>query len=104
MPGLPSSGGLSWADSGMMDSLAVEKHAPDSPEYIHLFTEAARRAYADGSLFRRSGFYDDVTSKLLDRDYIIGRASSMIRIERLALRFRPGLSPGAEESKQTTIW
>ena len=105
MPGLPSSGGIVLGQIlGMMDSLAVEKHAPDSPEYIHLFTEAARRAYADRAAYLGDpAFTDDVTSRLLDRDYIIGRASSIDtnRATRSS-DVRPGLSPGAEESKQTT--
>jgi gamma-glutamyltranspeptidase/glutathione hydrolase len=58
MPGLPSSGGIVLGQIlGMMDRFRFERYAPDSPEYIHLFTEAARRAYADRAAYLGDRLY-----------------------------------------------
>lgn len=103
--GLPSSGGVVMGQIlKMLEQYELERYTADSPEYIHLFAEAARRAYADRSEYLGDpDFTEDFTQDLLDDNYIAsriksidpGRASTSADI-------LPGMPKGQKESDQTT--
>ena len=103
--GLPSSGGVVMGQIlKMLDRFDIERYSPDDPKYIHLFTEACRRAYADRSEYLGDPtFTEDFTARLLDDDYIAARAKSVDpdRASR-SQDIRPGLINGISESDQTT--
>ncbi|MDD3731133.1 MAG: gamma-glutamyltransferase [candidate division Zixibacteria bacterium] len=99
----PSSGGIAL---GQILKI-VEPHdfsflTVDSPDYIHLFCEAARRAFADRSQYLGDPAFYQIPSRLLDEAYLdkrretitMGHASNSQLVG-------PGL-PYSHESNQTT--
>ncbi len=103
--GLPSSGGVVMGQIlKMMDYFELEKYTPGAPEYIHLFTEAARRAFADRSEYLGDpDFTDDLTDHLLDDDYILSRLKSIDPDHASSsMEIVPGMPRGRRETGQTT--
>lgn len=103
--GLPSSGGIVMGQIlSMLNTYELERFTPDAPEYMHLFAEAARRAFADRSEYLGDpDFTTDVTDHLLDGAYIASRIKS-IDPERASssAQILPGMPEGPHESDQTT--
>jgi gamma-glutamyltranspeptidase/glutathione hydrolase len=77
-------------------------YVPNSPEYIHLFSEAARLAFADRSKHLGDPAFYDIPSGLLDNSYLEGRRS-LIRMREASSseQVLPG-NPLRAESDQTT--
>ena len=62
----------------ILENYELERYTADSPEYLHLFTEAARRAYADRSEYLGDpDFTEDLTEHLLAENYIASRLASI---------------------------
>ena len=104
-PGLPSSGGIVMGQIlGILESFELEKYQAQSPEYIHLFTEAARQAYADRSEYLGDpDFTIDMTDELLDKNYITNRLKSIDADHASSsTEILPGLPRSGKESDQTT--
>jgi gamma-glutamyltranspeptidase/glutathione hydrolase len=104
-PGLPSSGGIVMGQIlEMLKGFELERYTADNPEYIHLFTEAARRAYADRSEYMGDpDFTDNLTSSLLDDKYIASRVASIDPSHASpSSEILPGMPRGRRESDQTT--
>lgn len=91
--GPPSSGGVLLHQMlGMLSHFPLEKYELQTAEWVHLVTEAARRAYAD-----RAEYLGDPSSMtvavqtLLDSAYLAQRASSMqLRKASKSSTIRPG--------------
>ena len=70
----PSSGGIMLGQIlGMLEPYDFSRFTPDSPEYIHLFCEVCRLAYADRSEHLGDPDFYGVPSGLLNHDYLAGR-------------------------------
>ena len=103
--GLPSSGGIVMGQIlWSLDQFEIERYTPDAPEYIHLFAEASRRAYADRSKHLGDpAFTDNLTHGLLDPTYIASRIESINPDHATpSAEIMPGLPSGPGESDQTT--
>ncbi|MCK5126006.1 MAG: gamma-glutamyltransferase [candidate division Zixibacteria bacterium] len=102
--GLPSSGGVVMGQIlSMLETYGLEKYTSQSPEYLHLFTEAARLAYADREQFLGDpAFAHDFTEELLDQQYITTRLQ-LLDTERAtpSTEIMPGV-PKRQESDETT--
>jgi gamma-glutamyltranspeptidase/glutathione hydrolase len=68
----PSSGGVILGEIlGLLEPYEFFKYTCDSPEYIHLFAEACRLAYADRAVYLGDpDFIDNPIAKLLDSTYL----------------------------------
>jgi len=103
--GLSSSGGIVMGQIlKMLDFYELERYTSGAAEYIHLFTEAARRAYADRSEYLGDpDFTPNRTSQLLDQPYIDSRVQSIdMRHATSSSEILPGMPKGKEESESTT--
>jgi gamma-glutamyltranspeptidase/glutathione hydrolase len=70
----PSSGGLILGQIlKLVEPYDFGRYTPDAPEYIHLFCEASRLAYADRSEHLGDPEFYDVPSALLDSTYLADR-------------------------------
>jgi len=78
--GPPSSGGLTVGQILMMLDNQDLGAGPSLDAY-HLFTEAARLAYADRALYMADSDYIDMPKGLLNRDYLATRAKLMNPVE-----------------------
>jgi len=104
-PGLPSSGGVVMAE--ILKTLAyydLSRFEPKSPGYMHLFVEAARRAYADREEYLGDpDFVHNYTSNLLDDSYIATRARSIDTAKAsVSEEIQPGIAKERTEPIQTT--
>jgi gamma-glutamyltranspeptidase/glutathione hydrolase len=74
--GPPSSGALGVLQIlGILEGTAFERAAPGSAEAVHLFSEAARLAYADRARYVGDPDFAPVpVKKMLDADYLYKRA------------------------------
>ncbi|MCP4568632.1 MAG: gamma-glutamyltransferase [FCB group bacterium] len=103
--GLPSSGGIVMGQIlKMLEQFELERYTPEAPQYMHLFAEASRRAYADRSQYPGDpDFTEDLTEGLLDRAYIASRVESIDPNQATpSADILPGLPRGHGESDQTT--
>jgi gamma-glutamyltranspeptidase/glutathione hydrolase len=103
--GLPSSGGIVAGQIlEMLEPFELEKYTADSPEYMHLFIEAARRAYADRAEYLGDpAFTPDLTEALLEESYITNRCKSIDPNRASSSEdVLPGMPKGRRESDQTT--
>jgi len=77
--GPPSSGGLAILQlMEASERLNIGKYNHNSPEAIHLMTEAKKRVYADRSTWLGDpDFFDVPTDSLLDDDYLTKRFASI---------------------------
>jgi len=104
-PGLPSSGGIVMGQIlKMLEPYELERYTADSPEYMHLFAEAARRAYVDRSAYLGDpDFVPDPTGQLLDDVYLASRIQSIDPDHASSSAdILPGMPKGSRESDQTT--
>ena len=100
----PSSGGILLGQIlKILESYDFSRLTPRSPEYIHLFCEASRLAFADRSKHLGDpDYYDVPVRELLDEAYISQRRA-LISPEHASssAEIKPGLMP-VVESDQTT--
>ena len=100
----PSSGGILVGQIlKILEPFDFSRLSPNSPEFIHLFAEACRLAFADRSEHLGDpGFYDVPTQGLLDENYIAERRSHITFDHAMPFEeVRPGVIPRVE-SEQTT--
>lgn len=86
---LPSSGGITVLQIlGILENFNLQNLQPNSLEYVHLFSEAARLAYED-----RNKYIGDVGNvpieKMLDKKYLKER-SELINLNKAGSNFKPG--------------
>jgi gamma-glutamyltranspeptidase/glutathione hydrolase len=99
----PSSGGMIIGQiMRLIEPFDFTRYSPGSSEYIHLFSEAARLAFADRSQHLGDPEFYDVPAGLLDDAYLESRREH-IDLEHAAPshNVEPGIPPG-RESDQTT--
>lgn len=89
--GSPSSGGLTVLQIlGMLERFNLARVKPNSVEAIHLFSEAARLAYADRGLYMADADFVPVpTDELIDPEYLQRRAE-LINPKRTMSEAKPG--------------
>ena len=99
----PSSGGICAGQIlGLLEPFELTRFSSTSPEYIHLFSEASRLAFADRSEHLGDPDFFEIPAGLLDSAYLAKRRG----------RIKPGVasssqetqagSPAGRESDQTT--
>jgi gamma-glutamyltranspeptidase / glutathione hydrolase len=101
----PSSGGATMAALlKILEGYDLRALGYHSPEHVHLFTEAARRAYADRNAYLADpDFVPQPTERMASAAYAAERRAT-IRMDRATLsgEVRPGLGPVPEEGENTT--
>ena len=99
----PSSGGFALLQFlGMKDARAVdfEGLAHNSPQYVHLVAEIAKRVYADRAEYAGDPAFVDVpVARLVDPRYIHDRAAS---VNPSAISPAQNIGPGLAEPRHTT--
>lgn len=99
----PSSGGLIMGQIlGLLEPFSFAPYTADSPDYIHLFVEAARLAFADRAEHLGDPAFWDIPQGLLDSAYLARRRALIDQTRAVGSEaVRPG-SPQRGESEQTT--
>jgi gamma-glutamyltranspeptidase/glutathione hydrolase len=99
----PSSGGIAVGQIlKLLEEYDFSIFAPDSPEYIHLFCEAARLAFADRSAYLGDPDFYNVPAGLLDSAYLAHRRNLIEEKHATSSELiHPGVPPN-KESQQTT--
>lgn len=101
----PSSGGATMAEMlKILEGYDLRGAGFLSPRYVHLFTEAARRAYADRNAYLADpDFVPQPTARMLSAAYITQRRAD-IRLDRAtpSAQVSPGLGPPPAEGTNTT--
>jgi gamma-glutamyltranspeptidase/glutathione hydrolase len=101
----PSSGGVIFGQIlKLLEPFEFATYSCDSPEYIHLFAEACRLAFADRSVYLGDpDFVENPTSQLLDSAYLDSRRK-LINIERAgnSENVKAGAFGHSIESESTT--
>lgn len=79
MPGSPSSGGVVVGQIlSLLDGFELGRYTPTKPDYLHLYIESARRAFADREQYLGDpGFVPDYSNALLEPAYIDERRQSI---------------------------
>ena len=99
----PSSGGFALLQFlGMKDARAAdfEGVAHNSPQYVHLVAEIAKRVYADRAEYAGDADFVDVPiERLVDPTYIRQRAAG---VNPSAISPAPSVGPGLAEPRHTT--
>jgi len=99
----PSSGGLIMGQIlKLVEAYDFSKYEPGSIEYIHLFCESARLAFADRSEYLGDPDFFNIPFDLLEKNYISKRRE-LINLNQTnsSLEILPGIMP-IRESGQTT--
>ncbi len=99
----PSSGGVCVGQIlKLLEPYEFSRYTPESVDYLHLFCEAARLAFADRSEHLGDPDFVPVSTSLLDEEYL-ARRRKLIRPDQASPseQTRPGHLP-AGESHQTT--
>ncbi|HEV7588681.1 MAG TPA: gamma-glutamyltransferase [Longimicrobium sp.] len=101
----PSSGGATMAEMlKILEGYDLRAAGFLSPRYVHLFTEAARRAYADRNAYLADpDFVPQPIARMLSPEYVAQRRST-IRLDRAtpSAAVTPGLGPAPAEGSNTT--
>lgn len=99
----PSSGGLIIAQIlKLLEPYRFTAWSPNAPEYIHLFAEMSRLAFADRAEYLGDPEFFDVPRGLLDSGYLDRRRNLVDSLHASnSADIRPGLE-GRSESDQTT--
>ncbi|HVG44939.1 MAG TPA: gamma-glutamyltransferase, partial [Longimicrobium sp.] len=101
----PSSGGATMAEMlKILEGYDVRGAGFLSPRYVHLFAEAARRAYADRNAYLADpDFVPQPTARMLSAAYVAQRRAT-IRTDRAtpSAEVAPGLGPAPAEGGNTT--
>ncbi len=99
----PSSGGIAVGQIlKIVEPYDFSTFTPDSPEYIRLFCEASKLAFADRSAHLGDPEFYQVPSGLLDSAYLARRRSILKEKEVTPANLITPGSPAPEESPQTT--
>lgn len=104
-PGLPSSGGIVMGQIlSILEEFELEKYTADSPEYLHLYTEASRRAFADREKYLGDpDFTQDYSNELLDKNYVATRIQTINESEAsTSAEILPGVPKSSQEPTETT--
>ena len=90
--GPPTSGGVAVLQIlGILENFDLAALEPNAPQAVHLIAEAGRLAFADRGRFLADGDFVEVPlTRLLDRDYLKGRAALISPRASLG-QARPGL-------------
>jgi gamma-glutamyltranspeptidase/glutathione hydrolase len=99
----PSSGGIVLGQIlGLLEPYDFSRYSPESPEYIHLFCEAGRLAFADRSEHLGDPAFYDIPNGLLDRQYLDGRREK-ISLDHAgnSAEIQPGQPVGHEPGETT---
>lgn len=102
--GPPSSGGILLHQMlGMLSHFPLEKYELQTTEWVHLVSEAARRAYADRSEYLGDPAFTNIpVQALLDSAYLAQRASSMqLRKASKSSSIKPGDGLRSESDETT---
>jgi gamma-glutamyltranspeptidase/glutathione hydrolase len=101
----PSSGGVTMAEMlKILEAYDLRSAGFLSPRYVHLFTEAARRAYADRNTYLADpDFVPQPTARMVSDAYAAQRRAT-IRLDRAtpSADVAPGLGPAPAEGTNTT--
>ncbi len=99
----PSSGGIVVGQIlKLLEPYDLSRYNPMSPEYMHLFAEAARLAFADRSVHLGDPDFYDVPELLLNKHYLDDRRQGIdVDHASTSEQVGPG-NPAAGESDQTT--
>ncbi|HET7460884.1 MAG TPA: gamma-glutamyltransferase [Longimicrobium sp.] len=101
----PSSGGATMAEMlKILEGYDLRSAGFLSPRYVHLFAEAARRAYADRNTYLADpDFVRQPTARMLSDQYAATRRAD-IRLDRAtrSADVAPGLGPAPAEGQNTT--
>lgn len=91
----PTSGGITMLMMlKMLERFDIESEHPNSPNFIHLFSEAGSLAYADRDYYIADpDFVDIPVNGMLNEDYILGR-SKLIKKETSLRDRKPGKPKG----------
>ncbi|MEW5796763.1 MAG: gamma-glutamyltransferase [Candidatus Zixiibacteriota bacterium] len=99
----PSSGGVIVGQIlKLLEPFEFSKFSPNSPDYIHLFCEASRLAFADRSEHLGDPAFFDVPASLLDSAYLDVRRALISRDHASASEDIGAGNPRKYESGQTT--
>jgi gamma-glutamyltranspeptidase/glutathione hydrolase len=101
----PSSGGVIMGQIlKLLEPFDFYGYSPDHPEYIHLFTEACRLAYADRAVHLGDpDFVHNPVTELLDSTYLESRRSQIdIKRAGRSEKIGSGLPDTYQESENTT--
>jgi len=84
----PSSGGIAVLQAlGMLESFDLKRYGWLSPKMTHIFLEVLKLVFADRDMYVADPDYVDVpTDKLLDRSYLLKRASKIDEREASGVR------------------
>jgi gamma-glutamyltranspeptidase/glutathione hydrolase len=99
----PSSGGVVMGEIiGMLSNFQIAGRKPTDPEYIHLFIESSRLAYADrASYLGDPDIWYNPTELLLSPEYLYSRSQEIDTTRATpSIRVRPGLD--VRKSENTT--
>lgn len=100
---LPSSGGIALAQLLTMKEVLANDfegvgHGTD--QYIHLIAEIEKRVFADrGQYLGDPDYVDAPVSRLIDPDYLRGRAAE---VDSINISLEETVEPGLKESEETT--
>ena len=101
----PSSGGATMAEMlKIMEGYDVRSAGFLTPRYVHLFTEAARRAYADRNTYLADpDFVPQPVARMISAQYAQQRRADL-RLDRAtpSSAVAPGLGPAPAEGTNTT--
>jgi gamma-glutamyltranspeptidase/glutathione hydrolase len=99
----PSSGGITTAQIlKLLEPFDFSPYTPDSPEYIHLFAEACKLAFADRSQHLGDPAFYGVPSTLLSEEYLSSRRDLIEVSHATPSSAIPPGSPPVTESESTT--
>src|SRR6185436_13838743 len=101
----PSSGGVTMAEMlKILEGYDVRGAGFLSPRYVHLFTEAARRAYADRNAYLADpDFVPQPTARMLSTAYVAQRRATILPDRATpSAEVAPGLGPPPAEGGNTT--
>lgn len=87
----PSSGGLTMLQTlAMLEPYDLAQLSPDNPEFIHLFAEASRLAFADRQYYIGDPAFTAVNEGALLAPQYLQQRSELIRLGKAADRVHPG--------------
>ena len=99
----PSSGGIVVGQIlKLLEPYDFSTYRPESPEYIHLFCEASRLAFADRAEHLGDPDFWPVPDSLLSGNYLAGRRDLISRNAAGTSSSVKAGNPGARESEETT--
>lgn len=101
----PSSGGATMAEMlKILEGYDLRSAGFLSPRYVHLFTEAARRAYADRNTYLADpDFVPQPTARMISAEYAATRRADILPDRATpSAQVKPNLGPAPAEGTHTT--